>query len=164
MISPEWNAMVGYGREQTCSMSWGVLSLNVGSDKTWCATTLLSIAPDCPYNYVLHDGLFLWWNHLNLTKMGKTLSDIGSRIMGSWQDLWHFCRNFGKAWKGWDPGRIFGTINYIFWRVSTRGRRLRLSYSASFFVQILLAKTVSAKTGYCDRLWFLELQNLTKPN
>ena len=30
------------------------------------------------------------------TEWAKTLSDPGSRVPGSWQDLWHVSRNFGE--------------------------------------------------------------------
>ena len=66
---------------QTCSMPWGVLSLDVNSGKTWWSTVLLSIAPDCPCYNVLYDRGFLWWNDLNPMKIGK--NPLGSWIQGS---------------------------------------------------------------------------------
>ena len=64
----------------TCSKPWDVLSLNVNSGKTWWSTVLLSIAPDCPCYNVLYDRGFLWWNNLNLMKIGK--NPLGSWIQG----------------------------------------------------------------------------------
>ena len=66
---------------QTCSMPWGVLSLNLNSGKTWWSTLLLSIAPDCPCYNVLYDRGFLWWRDLNPMKVIK--NPLGSWIQGS---------------------------------------------------------------------------------
>ena len=84
-------------RYQTCSMPWGVLSLNVNSGKIWWSTILLSIAPDCPCYNVLYDRGFLWWNNLNLMKIGK--NPLGSWIQGSAGSAgsWAF---FSKFWLG----------------------------------------------------------------
>ena len=66
---------------QTCSMPWGVLSLNVNSGKKWLSTVLLRIALDCPGYNVLYARGFLSWNDLNTTKIGK--NPLGSWIQGS---------------------------------------------------------------------------------
>ena len=82
---------------QTCSMSWGVLSSNVSSGKTWWSTVLLSIAPDCLCYNVLYDRGFLWWHDLNPMKIGK--NPLGSWIQGSagYPGAWAF---FSKFWPG----------------------------------------------------------------
>ena len=67
-------------RYQTCSMPWGVLSLNGNSDKTWWSTVSLSFAPDCPWYNVLYDRGFLWWHDLYPMKIGK--KTLGSWIQG----------------------------------------------------------------------------------
>ena len=77
---------------QTCSMSWGVLSLNVNSGKTWWSTVLLwvlrLIAP-CPCYNALHVLIPM--------KIGK--KSLGSWIQGSagFAGSWAF---FSKFWYG----------------------------------------------------------------
>ena len=79
---------------QTCSMSWGVLSSNADCGNTWCATALLSIAPDCWCYNALYDSVFLRWSVLNPIKMSR--NPLGSWIHGSGilKGSWRFSRNF----------------------------------------------------------------------
>ena len=89
-------------RYQTCSMPWGVLSLNGNSDKTWWSKVSLSFAPDCPWYNVLYDRGFVWWHDLNPMKIGKIpprILDPGfrsiCRVLGIFLDFW-----FVK-WQNW---------------------------------------------------------------
>ena len=86
---------------QTCSLPWGVLSLNVNSGKAWWSTLLLSIAPDCPCYNALYDRRFLWWNDLSPMKITK--NPLGSWIQGSAGSAgsWAFLSKFwfGKVQK-----------------------------------------------------------------
>ena len=80
--------LIALNHIHTCSMHWGVLSLNGNSGKAWWSTVLLSIAPDCPCCNVIYDGEFLWWNDLKLMKIGK--NPLWSRGLQDLQDLGHF--------------------------------------------------------------------------
>ena len=94
--------------KQTCSMPWGVLSLNVNSGKTWWSTVLLRIAPDCPCYNVLYDRGFLWWNDLNPMKIGKNPLESwiqgSARSSGSWAFFSKFWFVKGQNWSGCERG------------------------------------------------------------
>ena len=83
-------------------------------------------------------------------KVGKTLSDLGSRVPGSWQSLWHFSRNFSE-----EKNRVESDVKWGHQHNMLEQKKMR---HLSYFGQDLDSKErVGLGSGtvcYCQVLFF----------
>ena len=59
--------------------------------------------------------------------------DLGSRVLGSWQDLWHFSRNFGTV-----NDRVVREVG-----ISAQYATTEVTHASSFFCQDLDCKQLA---------------------